>query len=57
MAKKQQKPVHRIKLGMAVEATEGDLGEEDISKPMQLQGHLVGLLVSPKSSGKTKAST
>ena len=33
MAKKQRKPAHKIKPGMAVEATEGDLGEEDISKP------------------------
>ncbi len=33
MAKKQRKRTDEIKPGMSVEATHGDLGEEDISKP------------------------
>lgn len=33
MAKKQLKCTNEIKPGMPVEATQGDLGEEDISKP------------------------
>ncbi len=33
MAKKQRKSTDEIKPGMSVEATQGDLGEEDISRP------------------------
>ncbi len=33
MAKDHQKGADKIKPGMDVEATQGDLGEEDISKP------------------------
>jgi NRAMP (natural resistance-associated macrophage protein)-like metal ion transporter len=33
MAKKQIKPEESIETGMEVEATKGDLGEEDVSKP------------------------
>lgn len=33
MAKERQERTDKIKPGMAVEATQGDLGEEDISKP------------------------
>ena len=33
MTKKQKKPEETIEPGMVVEATRGDLGEEDVSKP------------------------
>ena len=32
-AKKQNSNVEKIEPGMVVEATEGDLGEKDVSKP------------------------
>ncbi len=32
-AKKQNSDVEKIEPGMVVEATEGDLGEKDVSKP------------------------
>jgi hypothetical protein len=33
MSKKQKNPEEPIETGMEVEATRGDLGEEDVSKP------------------------
>jgi hypothetical protein len=33
MAKKQKEPGESVETGMEVEATKGDLGEEDVSKP------------------------
>ena len=57
MAKKEIKPEETIKTGMEVEATRGDLGEKDVSKPkvtevVQDQQGKIDKVVVQKGVGK-----